>query len=165
MPALLKETVYQQPQICRWDHSNDRKQRGTKKSLLMRVKEESEKPSLKLSIVKTKILGFPGCSDDKESACKAWVPGLIPGLGRSPGEGNANPHQYSCLENSMDRGTWWATFHGVAKSQTQLMTSTHKTIASRPITSWQTKGKGRSSNRFPLPGLSDHCRWWLWLWN
>ena len=88
-------------------------------------------------------------------------PGLIPGLGRSPGEGNANPHQYSCLENSMDRGTWWATFHGVAKSQMQLTTDTHKTMASRPITSWQTKGKGRSSNRFPLPGLSDHCRWWL----
>jgi len=43
---------------------------------------------------------------------------LIPGLGRSPGEGNGNPFQYSCLENSMDRGTWQATVHGVAKSWT-----------------------------------------------
>ena len=44
--------------------------------------------------------------------------GLIPGLGRSPGEGNGNPLQYSCLENLMDRGAWWATVHGVAKSWT-----------------------------------------------
>jgi len=46
--------------------------------------------------------------------------GLIPGSGRSPGGGNGNPLQYSCLENSMDRGAWWATVHGVAKSQTRL---------------------------------------------
>ena len=45
---------------------------------------------------------------------------MIPGLGRSPGEGNGNPLQYSCLENPMDRGAWWATVHGVAKSRTQL---------------------------------------------
>ena len=44
--------------------------------------------------------------------------GLIPGMGRYPGEGNGNPLQYSCLENSMDRGAWQATVHGVAKSQT-----------------------------------------------
>ena len=46
--------------------------------------------------------------------------GLIPELGRSPGEGNGNPLQYSCLENSMDRGAWWATAHKVGKSRTQL---------------------------------------------
>ena len=46
--------------------------------------------------------------------------GLIPGSGRSPGGGHNNPVQYSCLENPMDRGTWWATIHGVAKSQTRL---------------------------------------------
>ena len=46
--------------------------------------------------------------------------GSIPGLGRSPGEGNGNPLQYSCLEHPMDRGAWWATVHGVAKSQTRL---------------------------------------------
>ena len=51
---------------------------------------------------------FPGGSDGKESACNAGDLGLIPGSGRSPGEGNGNLLQYSCLENSMDRGTWWA---------------------------------------------------------
>ena len=54
------------------------------------------------------------------SACNAGDPGSIPGLGRSPGEGNGNPLQYSCLENPMDRGAWRATVHGVAKSWTQL---------------------------------------------
>ena len=66
------------------------------------------------------IWGFPGGSDSKESACNAGGPSSIPGSGRSPREGNGNPLQYSCLENSMDRGTWWATAHGVTKSRTQL---------------------------------------------
>ena len=68
-------------------------------------------------------------SDGKESTCSAGEGGLTPGSGRSPGEGNGNPGrspgegngnplQYSCLENSMDRGAWWATVHGVAKSLT-----------------------------------------------
>ena len=61
--------------------------------------------------------GFPGGSDGKESACNAGDPGLIPGLGRSPEEKNSNPLQYSCLENSMDRGDWWGLVHVVAKSQ------------------------------------------------
>ena len=52
----------------------------------------------------------------KASACNAGDPGSIPGLGRSPGEGYGNPVQYSYLENSMDGGAWWATVHGVAKS-------------------------------------------------
>ena len=63
---------------------------------------------------------FPGGSDGKESACKAGDAGLIPGLGRSPGEGNGNPLQYSCLENPMDGGACQATVHGVTKSQTWL---------------------------------------------
>ena len=63
----------------------------------------------------------------KASVCNAGDPGLIPGLGRSPGEGNGSPLQYSCLENPMDGGAWWATVHGVAKSQTRLsdFTSLH----------------------------------------
>ena len=61
-------------------------------------------------------LGFPGGSDSKESACNAGDPGLIPGSGRSPGEGNGYPLQYSSLEKSKDRGAWWATVHGVTKS-------------------------------------------------
>ena len=62
--------------------------------------------------------GFPGASDSKESACNAGDLGLIPGLGRSPGEGNGNPHQYSFLGNSTERGAWWATVHGVIESDT-----------------------------------------------
>ena len=59
-------------------------------------------------------------SESKESAYNAGDLGSIPGLGRSPGEGNGHPLQYSCLENPMNRGAWWATVHGVAKSQTRL---------------------------------------------
>ena len=64
--------------------------------------------------------GFPIGSVHKESACNAGDLGSIPGSGRSPGEGNGNPLQYSCLENPMDRGTGQATVHGIAKSQTRL---------------------------------------------
>ena len=62
--------------------------------------------------------GFPRGSNGKESTCNAGDPGFIPGSGRSPGAGQGNPLQYSCLENSIDRGAWWATVHGVAKSWT-----------------------------------------------
>ena len=65
---------------------------------------------------------FPGGSDGKESACNVEDVSSIPGLGRSPGEANGYPLQYSCLESPMDRGAWWATVHRVAKSQTQLST-------------------------------------------
>ena len=61
-------------------------------------------------------MGFPGGSDSKASACNAGDPGLIPGSGRSPGEGNGNSLQYSCLENFMDGGAWWATVHEAAES-------------------------------------------------
>ena len=64
--------------------------------------------------------GFPGGSVGKEFACNVGDLGSIPGLGRSPAERNGNPLQYSCLENSKDRGAWWATVHGVTKSWTQL---------------------------------------------
>ena len=63
-------------------------------------------------------MGFPGGSDDKKSACNAGELGSIPGSGRSPGEGTGNPLQYSYLENSMERGAWWATVRGVKKSRT-----------------------------------------------
>ena len=61
---------------------------------------------------------FPCGSVSKESAYNAGDPASIPGLGRSAGEGNGNPLQYLCLENLMDRGTWWATAHGLTKSWT-----------------------------------------------
>ena len=72
------------------------------------------------------ILDFPGGSDSKASAYNAGDPGSTPGLGRSPGEGNGNPLQYSCLENPMDGGTWQATVHGVVMSQTRLSDFTFK---------------------------------------
>ena len=67
---------------------------------------------------------FPSGSDGKEFACYAGDLDSIPGWGRSPGEGNGNPLQHSCLENSMDRRAWQATVHGVTKSQTHWVTNT-----------------------------------------
>ena len=63
---------------------------------------------------------FSDDSDSKESACNVGGLGSMPGSGRSPGEGNGNPLQYSCLENSMERRAWRATVHGVPKSRTRL---------------------------------------------
>ena len=75
-------------------------------------------------IFKTEVIKYLGVSlsgsDGKESACNTGAPGLVPGLGRSSGEGNGYPLQYSCLGNPMDRGAWQATVHGVAKIWTQL---------------------------------------------
>ena len=62
--------------------------------------------------------GFPGSSMVKNLPANAGDTGSIPGSGRSPGEGNDNPLQYYCLENPKDRGVWWVTVHGAAKSQT-----------------------------------------------
>ena len=67
-------------------------------------------------------MGFPYSSVGKESACNAGDPGSIPRLGRSPGEGNGNPLQHSCLENPMDRGAWQATVRGVARVGHDLTT-------------------------------------------
>ena len=67
-------------------------------------------------------MGFPGGSIGKESAYNAGNPGLVPGLGRSPGEGNGNPLQYSCLEIPMDRGAWQVIVHGVTRVVHDLVT-------------------------------------------
>ena len=73
-----------------------------------------------MSLIQTKIttklsMGLPWWLTGKESATIAGDMGSIPGLGRSPGKRNGNPRQYSCLENPMDRGMWWATVYGVTK--------------------------------------------------
>ena len=90
---------------------------------------ESVNTFLKKKAIRTKIddlnirhRGFPHNSVGKESACNAGDLGSIPGLGRSPGEGNGNPLQYSCLENPMDRGAWRATVHGVTRVRHDLAT-------------------------------------------
>ena len=67
-------------------------------------------------------MGFPGVSDGNESTCNAGDLLSIPGSGRSPGEGNGNPLQYSCLENLMDRGAWQATVNGVSRVGHDLVT-------------------------------------------
>ena len=74
--------------------------------------------------VSNESLGFTCSSVGKESACKAGDLGLVSGMGRYPGEGNGNPLQYSCLENPLDRGAWWATVHGVTRVGHDLVTET-----------------------------------------
>ena len=81
-------------------------------------KELDTNEAIQQTLYKKTLYNFPGGSDDKTSAYNAGDPGLIPGLGRSSGEGNGNPLQYSCLENPMDGGALQATVHGVAKSRT-----------------------------------------------
>ena len=76
--------------------------------------------NLGMYLVYIRPKSFPGGSDDKESACNAGDPGLNPGSGRSPGEGNGYSLQYSCQANPMDRGAWRATVHGVTKIETRL---------------------------------------------
>ena len=106
--------------------------------------------------------GFPDCSDDKESARNVGDLGSIPGLGRSPGEGNGYLLQNSCLENSTDWGTWQATVHGVTKGQTQLSDFNFQEIDywRRPnnelyLTIFQGIFQGRERN-LPLK------LWWKW---
>ena len=81
------------------------------------------------------ISGFPGGPDGKESTCNAGDLYSIPGLGRSPGEGNGYPLQYSCLGNSMDRGTCWATVLGVTKNWTQLSNGAQEELRLQRISS------------------------------
>ena len=102
--------VYRRHVISRYEGTDTR---------IQKAKREDRKKNLNFD---TCIHGFPGGSG-KESACRCMRVrrrGFIPWSGRSPRGGNGNPLHYSCLENPMHRGSWWATVHGVAKSQTQL---------------------------------------------
>ena len=80
-------------------------------------------------ILNFKVQGFPHSSISKEFACNAGDLGLIPGSGRSPGEGNGNPLQYSCLENPVDGGPWQAIVHGVARVRHDLVTKERERIS------------------------------------
>ena len=103
-----------------------------------------------LACPSTLAQGLPVRAGGKESACNAGDTGdlgLIPGPRRSPGEGNGNPLQYSCLENSMERGTWKATVHGVAKCRTQLSDSHTHTPASSLKAIQKQKNKARKMER------------------
>ena len=81
--------------------------------------------------------GFPGGSAGKEFACKAGDLGSIPGLGKSPGVGTGYPLQYSCLENPMDRGAWWATVNGVTKSRIHWASLVAQMVKKPPAV-WET---------------------------
>ena len=80
----------------------------------------SNQHSTTISLISRKDTGLPWWLSSKESDCNAGDPASVPGSGRSPGEGNGNPLQSSGLGHPMDRGAWWATVHGVAKSWTRL---------------------------------------------
>ena len=113
--------------------------------------------------------GFPGGSDSKESACNAGHPGSIPGLGRSPGEGNGTPLQYSCLENPVDGGAWWAAVHGVPKSPTRLSNFTftfHFNALEKEMATHSSDGEawwaavyGVTQSRTQLKRLSSSSCW------
>ena len=92
----------------------------------------------------------------KESACNAGDLGSIPGLGRSPGEENGNSFQYSCLENPMDWGAWWATVHGVSKSWTWQWLSMHGMV-------WKRTGEIKSKFSANLLRYCNnpYCSWWV----
>ena len=89
---------------------------------------------------------FPGGSDGKDSACNAGELSSIPRSGRSPGEGNGNPLHYSCLKNPMDRGAWWATVHGVAKSRTWLSNFPSLHFTSDAGRDWGQEEKGTTED-------------------
>ena len=95
--------------------------------------------------------GFPGSTVGKESACNAGDPGLIPGLKISPGEGNGNPLQYSCLGKPVDRGAWQATAHWVAKSLAQLNDQTTTKGCSYP---WLMSSLHLQSQQWPVKSFS-----------
>ena len=124
-------------------------------------------PQLFKKTYKIKLYGFilmdiPGGSEGKASACNAGDPGSIPGSRRSPGEGNGNPLQYSCLENPMDRGAWKATVHGVTDSWTRLSVFTftfpfhalEKEMATHSsVLAWRIPGMGKPGG---LPSMGSH---------
>ena len=102
------------------------------------------------SLTPMHTMDFPGGSDGKVSAYNARDPGSIPTLGRSPREGNGNPLQYSCFENPMDGGAWWATVHGVTESQTRRSSFTMHSMK------WATYSLlSKSSQR------KDIQHWWI----
>ena len=102
--------------------------------------------------------GFPGGLDVKESACRAGGPGPIPGSGRSSGEGNGYPLQYSCLGNPINRGAWWAIIHGVSKCWTEQLTHAHnwfQSVHAQPLYQLPLYVL-----RFEEPALKGS--WWSW---
>ena len=100
--------------------NNEKSEREIKESIPFTIATKRIK-YLGINLLKeTKVMGFPHSSVGKSSACNAGDPGSIPGLGRSPGEENGSPLQYSCLENPMDKGDWQATVHRIVRVRHDL---------------------------------------------
>ena len=97
--------------------------------------------------------GFPGGSDGKSVCQQCGRPGIDPWAGKIPREGNGNPLQYSCLDNPTDGGAWWATVHGVAKSQTRLSDFTS------PGKNTGVSCHALLQGIFPIQGLNPHLLW------
>ena len=100
------------------------------------------------------IMGFPGGSDGNKTACNAGDPGSIPGSGRSPGEGNGSPLQYSCLENSMDRGAWRDTVHVVRVGHDWVNKHTH-CCSKRSYNSFLRKQRYKTWSLLSLAGIHE----------
>ena len=102
-------------------------------------------------------MGFPGGSDGKKSACNAGDLGLIPGLGTSSGEGNGNPLQYARLENSMDRGAWPASVHGVVRVGHNYVTNTFTFRTLYVLQIWRKGSYRRRGELGTGGGRGVHC--------
>ena len=118
LPWFMYLTFQVPMQYCFLQHQTLLPSPAMKETLLLVLGRED--PLEKERLPTPVFLDFPGGSDSKEFTCNVGYLGLIPGLGRSPREGNSYLLQCSWLENSMDRGAWQATVHGVGKSQTRL---------------------------------------------
>ena len=153
----------------KWSEIQDGKRWGWKDEFVLNCKDLyteyigvwylSARPCFSKWSHATPEMDFPGGSDGKEYACNVGNLSSIPRSGRSPGEGNGNSLQYSCLENSMDRGAWWARVHGVTQSQTQLkQPSTH--LRGYPVVSQEACRSGRKVSLFALLMVSN-SKWFL----
>ena len=138
--------------VQRWPQSDTHKSPQRKLSKCQRVGETNKNRG-----VVEQWMGFPGGSDAKESLCNAGDPGSGPASGRSPGEGHGSPLQYSCLENSMDRGAWWATVPGVTKGTTEGLTHTNNGM-------WCTNASGQTAITCHMD--DSHSVWFhVYTWN
>ena len=150
-PALWEEIPKQVTAFCLMPAVHLLQEVGGPPGLGQRLCQDHLFPVTIWVLVMSTGRGFPGGLVGQDSTCSAGDTGdagLIPGLGRSPGEGHGNPLQYSCLDNAMDRGAWRATVHGVARSRTQQKPSEHTHI---DTWAWDASLDAHKLKQYPLP--------------